>query len=125
LWPGGLPRAGEVHVDWRVLAFAVGVSLLSGMLFGIAPALRAPAAGLEHALRGSRTTTRSRRAHGVFVMAEIGVAVVLLVAAAMLGRTLVQLSALDPGIDTRNVLTARVAVAPAAPAGPSPLRAAW
>ena len=40
-WPGSLPRAEEVHLDWRVLLFALGTSLLSGLLFGLAPALRA------------------------------------------------------------------------------------
>jgi predicted permease len=124
LWPGGLPRAAGVQVDWRVLAFAAFVSLGSGVLLGIAPAIRAPA-GVEHTLRGVRSTAHSRRAHSVFVMAEIAVAVVLLVAAAMLGRTLVQLSALDPGIDPRNVLITRVAVAPSALADPALIRSAW
>ena len=55
LWPGTLPRAEEVQLDWRVLLFAVGVSLLSGFLFGLAPALRAPVRRLEQVLRGGGT----------------------------------------------------------------------
>jgi predicted permease len=50
-WPGSLPRAEEVHLDWHVLVFALAASLLSGLLFGLAPALRAPARELEQALR--------------------------------------------------------------------------
>src|SRR5207244_10135927 len=61
-WPGGLPRAEEVALDWHVLLFAVAISLASGVLFGLAPALRAPARDLEHSLRaGARTVTGSAR----------------------------------------------------------------
>ena len=55
-WPGGLPRAGEVRLDWRVLLFALAASLLSGLLFGLAPALRAPVRALEPAIRGGART---------------------------------------------------------------------
>ena len=50
MWPGGMPRAEEVQLDWRVLLFAVGTSLLCGFLFGLAPALRAPSRQLEESL---------------------------------------------------------------------------
>src|ERR1700686_1680695 len=50
LWPGTLPRAEEVQLDWHVLLFAVAASLVSGLLFGLAPALRAPARELEQTL---------------------------------------------------------------------------
>jgi hypothetical protein len=49
-----LPRAEEVHLDWRVLVFTVGASLLSGFLFGLAPALRVPVRGVEQTLRAGR-----------------------------------------------------------------------
>ena len=100
-WPGSLPRAEEVRLDWRVLAFALVASLASGLLFGLAPALRAPARELEQTLRaGARTYAgSSRRLHGLFVVAEIALAVVLLVSAGMLGRTHVRLSSLDPGVE--------------------------
>ncbi len=93
LWPGSLPRAQEVHLDWRVMLFTISVSLLSGLLFGLAPALRSPAHGLEQALRaGARTVSgTARRLHSAFVISEIALAVVLLVAAGMLGRTLLLL----------------------------------
>jgi predicted permease len=127
LWPGALPRAEEVQLDWRVLLFAIGVSLFSGLLFGLAPALRAPARNLEQTLRaGARSLAGgSRRLHGSFVVSEIALAVVLLVAAGMLGRTLLRQSALDPGVDIHNVLVTRMGISPAALSKPELIRAAW
>jgi predicted permease len=126
-WPGSLPRAGEVRIDWQVLLFALAGSLLSGLLFGIAPALRAPGLALEQNLRaGSRTVAgSSRRLYAGFVTSEIALAVVLLVAASMLGRTLLRLSALDPGVDIRNVLVTRLAMSPGALSTPAQIRVAW
>jgi predicted permease len=126
-WPGNLPRAEEIRLDWRVLVFAVAVSLVCGILFGIAPALRSRGRELEQALRaGARSVAGgARRWHASFVISEIAVATVLLVSAGMLGRTMLRLSALDPGIDIRNVLTARVEPSPGGPATPTALRAAW
>ncbi len=115
LWPGILPRAEEVRLDLRVLLFALGVSLASGVLFGLAPALRVPARILERALRaGSRSAPgSSRRLHAGFVISEIALAVVLLVSAGMFGNTLLRLSSLDPGLNIHNVLVARTALSPA------------
>jgi predicted permease len=126
-WPGSLPRAEEVQLDWRVLLFALGASLASGLLFGLAPALRAPTRELEQTLcAGARTLVgNSRRLHSGFVISEIALAVVLLVSAGMLGRTLVRLSSLDPGIDIHNVLATRVALSPATLASAGQIRAAW
>ena len=127
LWPGSLPRAEQVQLDWHVLLFAIGVSLLSGLLFGLAPALRAPAQELEQTLRaGARTVVgTSHRLHSGFVISEIALAVVLLVAAGMLGRTLLRVSSLDPGVNIRNVLVTRMALAPGTLANPGQIRAAW
>ena len=126
-WPGGLPRAEDVQLDWRVLLFAVGTSLLCGFLFGLAPALRAPSDQLGQSLRGGTRTVAgsSRRLHSGFVIAEIGLAVVLLVCAGMLGRTVLRLAALNPGVRVENVLTARMALSPAALQNPAKTRAAW
>jgi predicted permease len=126
-WPGGLPRAEDVQLDWRVLLFAVGTSLLCGFLFGLAPALRAPSRQLEESLKGGMRTVAgsSRRLHAGFVIAEIGLAVVLLVSAGMLGRTVLRLAALNPGVRVENVLTARVALSPAALKDAATMRAAW
>jgi predicted permease len=127
LWPGSLPRAQEVHLDWRVMLFTISVSLLGGLLFGLAPALRSPVHGLEQALRaGARTVSgTARRLHSAFVIAEIALAVVLLVAAGMLGRTLLLLSSLDPGVNVNNVLVTRMALSPATLADPGRIRPAW
>ena len=127
LWPGTLPRAEDVQLDWRVLFFALSVSLLSSLLFGLAPALRAPARNLEHGLRGAGRSLggSTRRLHSVFVMAEVALAVVLLVSAGILGRTMLRLSSLDPGFNTQNVLAAHVALSPAVLENPAKARAAW
>jgi predicted permease len=126
-WPGGLPRAEEVHLDWHVLVFALMVSLLSSVLFGLAPALRAPVRHLERALRaGVRSVTgSSRRLHSTFVVAELGLAVVLLVAAGVLGRTMLRLMSINPGVNIHNVLTARMALSPSTLRDPKQTRAAW
>jgi predicted permease len=126
-WPGSMPRAQEIHLDWRVLAFAIAVSLLSGLFFGLAPALRAPSRNLEQSLRaGARTVAgSSRRLHGVFVISEIALAVVLLISAGMLGRTMLRLASLDTGVNVHGILTARTALSPSTLANPARTRAAW
>jgi len=126
-WPGSLPRAEEVHLDWRVLLFALAASLLSGFLFGLAPALRAPAEKVEQPLRaGARTVVgSSRRLHSAFVISEIALAVVLLVAAGLLGRTLLRVSSLNPGMNIHNVLVTRMALSPGVLADPARIRPAW
>jgi putative ABC transport system permease protein len=127
LWPGSLPRADEVQLDWRELLFALVASLLTSFLFGLAPALRVPARRLEQELRGGGRAIAgtARRLHSGFVMSEIALAVVLLVAAGILGRTMLRLSASDPGIDIHNVLTSRVALAPGVLQSAPQMRAAW
>jgi predicted permease len=126
-WPGTLPRAQEVHLDWRVLLFAVGASLFSGLLFGLAPALRVPVRGVEQTLRaGARSIAgSSRRLHSAFVISEIALAVVLLVSAGMLGHTLLALSSLDPGFNVHDVIAARFALSPGMLGNPEQLRHAW
>jgi predicted permease len=127
LWPGSLPRAQEIHLDWRVTLFAIAISLVSGILVGLAPALRAPSRDLERSLRaGGRTIAgNSRRLHSAFVISEVALAVVLLVAAAMLGGTLVQLSSVNPGLQYHNVLITRMAMSPTTLANPPQILPAW
>jgi putative ABC transport system permease protein len=126
-WPGNLPRAEEIHLDWRVLLFALAASLLSGVIFGLAPVVRTSAHALEQTLRtGARTVAeRSRRLNSAFVVSEIALAVVLLVSAGVLGRTLLRTSSLDPGLNIRDVLVARMALSPGIRTNPAQIRASW
>ncbi|MDE3198346.1 MAG: ABC transporter permease [Acidobacteriota bacterium] len=127
IWPGSLPGADGIGIDWRVMAFAAGASVVSGVLFGLAPALRTPIGDLEQTLRsGARSVTgRLRGMHAVFVIAEIALATVLLACAGMLSRTLLRLEALNPGLDIHNVITARVALPSSTLANVERTRAAW
>lgn len=126
-WPGGLPRAEDVHLNWQVLLFTVAASLLCGLLFGLAPSFRAPTRQLEQTLRArSRTLAgSSRRLHSGFVITEIAIAFVLLIAAGMLGHTLLRIASINPGIDPHNLLITRVALSSDALASPERIRTAW
>lgn len=127
LWPDGLPRADEIHIDWRVLIFSVTTSMLTGLAFGSIPALRLNSGAIEQTLRSqSRTIARSaRKPLSGFVICQIAFALVLLSVAGVFGRTLLRLSSLDPGIEIHNVLTAHVAVSPGILADPQKARANW
>lgn len=105
--PAALPRSEEIGLDFRVLAFTMAVSLLTSTLFGLAPALRTshanPQMALKEGARGSSGT--QHRALGAFVVAEIAVALVLLMGAGLMIRSLVKLWNVDPGFNPHNVLT--------------------
>jgi predicted permease len=114
----GLPRVGEngsvVDVDWRVLAFTVLVSVGTGIVFGLIPALHAAGADLSGALKESSgrsgTGFRQNRTRSVLVVTEVALALVLLVGAALLVRTAVALRTVDPGFDAKDVLTMRMSM---------------
>ena len=116
--PGDIPRIGEhgaaVTMDWRVLAFAVLVSLATGVLFGLIPALGVSRADLSAALKegGGRAGTglRQNRTRALLVVSEMALALVLLVGAALLIRTFVALRGVDPGFDARDILTMRMSL---------------
>lgn len=111
--PAGLPRIGEngagVGVDWRVAGFALAASAMTGIVFGLFPALTASKANLNLALKqsGSRLGTglRQGKARSLLVVSEVSLAVVLLIGAALLIRTFIALRGVDPGFDARHVLT--------------------
>lgn len=109
--PTALPRADEIRLDARVLAFAAAVSLLSGILFGLAPALKASRTELHDVLKegGRGTSGAHRRAHGIFVTVELALAMVLLAGAGLMVRSLARISKVDPGFDPRDVVTFNVA----------------
>jgi predicted permease len=110
--PAGLPRVGEngaaVGLDWRLLGFTLGVSMLTGILFGLFPALSASRTDLNSSLKESSsragTGFRQGKARSLLVVSEVSLALVLLVGAALLIRTFIALRGVDPGFDAHNVL---------------------
>ncbi|MGA8144332.1 MAG: ABC transporter permease [Candidatus Acidiferrales bacterium] len=110
LSPQDLPRAAEIHTDSWVLAFTVGISLLTGLVFGLAPAIQVTRSNLVDALKeGSLSTTAGSHRHHLrswLVIVEMALALVLLVSAGLLVRSLVRLQNVNPGFDPHNVLAA-------------------
>jgi putative ABC transport system permease protein len=109
-----LPRADAISLDARVLAFTFGVSIVAGILAGVAPAWQLTRTNVHDALKQglSRTATGSseRRVRNALVVSEVALALVLLVGAGLLIRTIGMLRSVDPGFDPRSVFTASLAV---------------
>ncbi len=111
--PGDIPRIGEhggaVTIDWRVLAFTLVVSLFTGILFGLFPALGASRPDLNSTLKDSSnrsgTGFQQSKARSLLVISEISLAMVLLIGAALLIRTFLALHKVNAGFDSHNVLT--------------------
>jgi len=114
LGPEGMARIGEVRLDLRVLAFTALISLLTGALFGLAPALAASGVRLGEALkesgRGASGGRRVSAARGLLVVFEVALALVLLLGGALLVRSLVRLQGTGFGFNAENVLTFGFAV---------------
>lgn len=112
--PTTLPRASEIRLDFRVVLFALGVSLLTGILSGLVPALRSSRSGLSETLKeGGRGSSGARgRAQGVLVAVEMALALVLLVGAGLMIRSLGALWRIDPGFQPDNVLTFGLSLSP-------------
>jgi putative ABC transport system permease protein len=116
--PTSLPRIGSeasgVTVDWRVLSFALAVSVITALLCGVWPAVRVSGGDLAVALRGSGgsagTTVRERRVRSWLVVGQLALALVLLVGATLLVRTFAALHQADRGLDLHHVLTLDVAL---------------
>jgi putative ABC transport system permease protein len=113
-----LPRISEggagVALDWRVLAFTVTMSLVTGIVFGLIPALHSSRADLQGSLKESSgrsgTGFRQNKTRSMLVVAEVALALVLLIGSALLVRTFVALRSVDPGYDPRGVLTMRMSM---------------
>lgn len=108
-----LPRASEIHLDWTVLGFAAVLSLTTGVFFGLAPSLIASRPDLMGVLRASGETAspgpvRRLNLRSALLVGQIGLAVVLLIGAALLLESVIQLRNIDLGFNSPNVLTARV-----------------
>ncbi len=112
--PQALPRANHIGVDARVLLFSLAVSLVAGVLFGLAPALKTSHPDLHATLKeGGRGASGTKyRTQGIFVVVEMALAVVLLVGAGLAIRSLVQLWNVNPGFNPRNVMDFGVALPP-------------
>jgi putative ABC transport system permease protein len=109
LSPADLPRVKEVTIDLRVLGFTLAVSVLTGIIFGLLPALQASRPNLNERLKaGGRSATSGinrQRLRGFLVIAEIALSLVLLIGAGLLVRSFQRLQAVNPGFNPRNVLT--------------------
>jgi len=120
--PSTVPRIDLLAIDWRVLTFAIVVSAITVVLFGLLPAIRASRPDLQHVLRtlggGSRRSVRLRR---VLVAAQIAVATVLLVGAGLFARSLGRLMAIELGFDPARVVAMRLTL----PDAKYPTREAW
>lgn len=108
-----VPRMSGVEIDGRVLAFNIGASLLTGILFGIAPALRFSKTDLQETLKDSAATTtdgRGKRLRGALVVSEVAFSVALLVGAGLMVKSLLLLLNSDNGYDPNSVLTMELKV---------------
>lgn len=118
LSPGDIPRIGtdgsNVSLDWRVFGFTFALSILTGILFGLVPALQSSRTDLSSALKESSnrsgTGLQHSRTRALLVTTEIALALVLLIGAALLIRTFVAIRQVNPGFDAHNVLTMRMSL---------------
>lgn len=114
LSPDELPRIEAVGVDATVLAYALALSVLTALLFGVVPALRSASGDVKEAMgegsRGGTPSRRSNRFQGLLVASQTGMAVILLVGAGLMIRTFGGLTRIDPGFDPENVLTVSISL---------------
>jgi predicted permease len=127
LIPGGLPRSQGIRVEPHVLAFALAVSILTGILFGLAPALMSTQANLRGGIKeGARTTGAGpHRTQSVLVVAETALTLVLLMAAGLMIRTMWHLWHVNPGFNPHHAVTFNVAIAPQGASSPQRIRLAF
>ncbi len=124
--PEVLPRGEEIRLDARVLLFTIASSVLSGILFGMLPALKASRADLHETFKegGRGSSQRRHRTQSAFVAVEIALALVLLAGAGLMIRSLAKIWGIHPGFDSNNVLVARLSF-PSAIGPPDAVRAIW
>ena len=112
--PSNIPRLGEISLDFRVYSFLLAVTFLSGILFGLAPAIGATRQGLMESLResGPRSRALSGGIRNTFLVAQVALALVLVVAAGLLSRTFFHLLNADPGFRADQALTFELSLSP-------------
>jgi predicted permease len=112
MMPADLPRLNEIHFDWRVVTFAFAISIATGILFGLVPALRIssvnPNLDLKESGRSGGASLRSNRFRSGLVSAEIALSLVLLIGAGLLLRSFWQMLQVNPGLDPSNVGIAQI-----------------
>jgi predicted permease len=123
--PGTLPRANDVSLDARVLLFTLAVSLFAGILFGLAPALKTSRVDLHEVLKesGRGSSGARHRLQGIFVAAEVALALVLLVGAGLMIRSLAALWRVNPGFNPSHAITFDLSLPNSASATPAETRA--
>ena len=118
LLPTDFPRLNEIHIDLRILGFTFVASVLTGILFGLAPALQISRADVQDTIketgRGTSGSRRQSRFRQALIVVEVALSVVLLVGAGLLFRSFMHLQAVNTGFSSQQVLTARLT-----PAGPN------
>jgi len=124
--PSALPRSEQIGIDLHVLVFTAGISLLAGVLFGLAPAVKTARPNLHDRLKERGASGTRHRTQDVFVVVEIGLAVVLLIGAGLTIRSLMHLWSIDPGFNPHNVFTFGLSLPPSMMnAQPEAIRAAF
>ncbi len=110
--PANLPRLGEVNIDWHVLGFALLISLATGLLFGLAPAIHSSKSGLASTMRegsrGSGSSAKAGRMRDALMVSQLAFAVVLMIGAGLLLQTLRDLLRQNPGFNASQVVTANI-----------------
>jgi len=125
---GSIPRADEITMDWRVLLFTLTASLVTGVLFGLAPLAQFAGdaqTALKSATGRSTATVSAHWLRRVMVVSELALALMLLVGAGLMVRTFWKLQQVNIGLDPNRVITMRVAVPPTQIAQPATVRQLW
>jgi putative ABC transport system permease protein len=125
---GAIPRADEVAMDWRVLAFTVAASVITGVLFGLAPVAQFTSDTQESLKSATGRSTATRTAHSLrraMVVTELALALMLLVGAGLMVRTFWKLQQVNIGIDASRIVTMRVVLPQAQYSDPAAVRQLW
>jgi putative ABC transport system permease protein len=122
--PDAIPRAEDIRLDAGVLAFTLAVSLVTGIVFGLVPAMQASKPDLNESLKeGGRGSTSGRhRVRSLLVVSEVALALVLLIGAGLMIRSIMRLRDVAPGLDPRNVITMQIPLSSSVASEPAKIR---